>query len=77
MGLDEIVSIFVNNGIGVACIVYFIFRDYKFMTTLNDTLSTLKESVNLIEDYFLKNTDASISQMSDALIRRRTDLKGM
>ena len=77
MGLDEIVSIFVNNGIGVACIVYFIFRDYKFMTTLNDTLSTLKESVNLIEDYFLKNTDASIGQMSDALIRRRTDLKGM
>ena len=72
MGIDEIVNIFVNNGIGVACIVYFIFRDYKFMTTLNDTLSTLKESVNLIEDYFLKNANSS-----DGLINRRTDLKGM
>lgn len=72
MTIDEIVNIFVNNGIGVACIVYFIFRDYKFMTTLNDTLSTLKESVNLIEDYFLKNANSS-----DGLINRRADLKGM
>lgn len=75
MTIDEIVNIFVNNGIGVACIVYFIFRDYKFMTTLNETMTTLKESVNLIEDYFLKN--GSIDTASDALIRRRTDLKGM
>lgn len=75
MTIDEIVNIFVNNGIGVACIVYFIFRDYKFMTTLNETMTTLKESVNLIEDYFLKN--GSIDSTSDALIRRRTDLKGM
>lgn len=72
MTIDEIVNIFVNNGIGVACIVYFIFRDYKFMTTLNETLSTLKESVNLIEDYFLKNANTT-----DTLISRRTDLKGM
>lgn len=72
MTIDEIVNIFVNNGIGVACIVYFIFRDYKFMTTLNETLSTLKESVNLIEDYFLKNGNSS-----DGLINRRADLKGM
>lgn len=72
MTIDEIVNIFVNNGIGVACIVYFIFRDYKFMTTLNETMTTLKESVNLIEDYFLKNANTT-----DTLISRRTDLKGM
>lgn len=72
MTIDEIVNIFVNNGIGVACIVYFIFRDYKFMTTLNETMTTLKESVNLIEDYFLKNANTT-----DTLMSRRTDLKGM
>lgn len=72
MTIDEIVNIFVNNGIGVACIVYFIFRDYKFMTTLNETMTTLKESVNLIEDYFLKNANSS-----DGLINHRADLKGM
>lgn len=53
MEFKEIVDLVVSNGIGVACIVYFMFRDYKFMGTMQKTLDSLNESVNLIEKYFM------------------------
>lgn len=52
--MDDIINLIVSNGIGVACIVYFMFRDYKFMATLQDTLSTLKDTTNLIKDFLLE-----------------------
>ena len=54
MDINGIVTLVVNNGIGVACIIYFIYRDNKFMNTLNDTLSSLRDSVNLIQKYFIE-----------------------
>jgi hypothetical protein len=54
MSLEDMISLFVNNGIGVVCIAYFIVRDYKFMNTLNATLKSLEDSVKLIQDYFIK-----------------------
>ena len=33
--MENIIDLIVNNGIGVACIVYFMIRDYKFMQTLH------------------------------------------
>ena len=53
MDLNEITNLFVNNGIGIACIIYFCVRDWKFMDSLTDTLSTLKDSVTLIQQYFI------------------------
>lgn len=41
MAMDDFVSLVVNNGIGVACIIYFMFRDYHFMQKLTDTLASL------------------------------------
>ena len=54
MNIEQILSLVVNNGIGVACIVYFIVRDYKFMNTLTDTLQTLRDSTQLIQEHFIK-----------------------
>lgn len=54
MELKEIVDLVVSNGIGVACIVYFMFRDYKFMGAMQKALDSLNESVNLIEKYFME-----------------------
>lgn len=42
MDFNDIISLLTNNGIGIACIVYFLFRDYKFMNTLIATLTTIK-----------------------------------
>lgn len=54
MEFKEIVDLIVSNGIGVACIVYFMFRDYKFMGAMQKALDSLNESVNLIEKYFME-----------------------
>lgn len=52
--MEDIVNVLVNNGIGVAVIAYFIFRDYSFNKQLNDTLKSLEDSVELIKEYFLE-----------------------
>lgn len=53
--MSDIVDLIVSNGIGVACIVYFMLRDYKFMDTMQKTLDSLNESVTLIEKYFIES----------------------
>ena len=45
MELSDLVSIFVNNGVAVAVIVYFMFRDIKFMSQLTTSIQELKDCV--------------------------------
>lgn len=52
--MSELVDLVVSNGIGVACIVYFMFRDYKFMASLQDTLSSLRDATKLIQDFLIE-----------------------
>lgn len=47
--MQEIVNLFVNNGTAIAVIVYFIYRDNKFMSTLNVTLTQLVDVTNTIK----------------------------
>lgn len=49
MGIDDILSMVVNNGVGVTCIVYFMFRDYHFMQKLTDTLASLTAALNELQ----------------------------
>lgn len=56
--MSDIIDMAISNGIGVACIVYFMFRDYKFMDTMQKTLDSLNESVTLIEKYFIESKRA-------------------
>lgn len=57
MIMNDIIDLVISNGIGVACIVYFMFRDYKFMDTMQKTLNSLNESVSLIEKYFIEDRE--------------------
>lgn len=50
MPMDQIVQMLVNNGTAVAVIAYFMYRDYKFMDTLQSTLTTLVDTVNVLKD---------------------------
>lgn len=54
MSLEDIVSMFVNNGVSVAIIVYFCFRDYKFLGNLEKTLATLQKTIECVEAYHCK-----------------------
>lgn len=51
--IEAIISIIMNNGVAVALLAYFVYRDNKFMNSLDVTLKTLQTSVdsltNLIE----------------------------
>lgn len=54
MEFQEIINLLVSNGIGVCCIVYFMFRDYKFMSTLQTSLTQLNDTISLIKDLISK-----------------------
>lgn len=53
MEFGEILNVILNTGTSVAVIGYFMYRDFKFMKTLEDTLTTLRDSVDLIKNYFI------------------------
>jgi len=51
--IEPFVNMCVNNGVAIVVVVYFLFRDWKFhdnlqvtLTTLIETVDTLKELVN-------------------------------
>lgn len=50
MELKEIVNMIQNTGVTIVIIGYFIFRDYKFMGTLKDTLTTLVNTVSTLKE---------------------------
>lgn len=50
MEMKELVNMIQNTGVTVVILGYFIFRDYKFMGTLKDTLTTLVNTVNTLKE---------------------------
>ncbi|MCQ2053069.1 MAG: hypothetical protein MJZ03_03955 [archaeon] len=44
-----------NNGIAIAVIVYFCFRDWKFMSSLQSTLTTLVDAVRALKEITSKS----------------------
>lgn len=52
MDMEQLANLILNDGIAIAVVGYFMFRDYKFMqqlqtvlVTLVDTVAALKETV--------------------------------
>ena len=50
MELQELSNILLNSGVTVAVLVYFIWRDYKFMDTLKTTLVSLINTTDSLRD---------------------------
>lgn len=50
MEMKELVNMIQNTGVTIVIIGYFIFRDYKFMGTLKDTLTTLVNTVSTLKE---------------------------
>ena len=50
MELQELSNILLNSGVTVAVLVYFIWRDYKFMDTLKTTLVSLINTTDSLKD---------------------------
>ena len=50
MEMKEIVTLIQNTGVTVVILGYFIYRDYKFMGTLKETLTTLVNTINTLKE---------------------------
>lgn len=47
--IETIINMIVNNGVAIALLSYFVYRDNKFMTTLSTTLDSLQKSVDSVK----------------------------
>ena len=54
MEVTEIVSLIVNNGVAVGLLAYFVYRDNKFMNSLDVTLKSLQTSVESVKQMLEK-----------------------
>lgn len=52
--MEDIIQLFVNNGVAVAVVIFFMWKDIRFMDTIQKTLTSLDESTKLIEKYFIE-----------------------
>ena len=50
MELKEVVDIIVNNGVALAVLGYFIFRDYKYITQLTQAIAVLQTTITAVKD---------------------------
>ena len=48
--MEDVVNLLVNNGVAVAVILYFMYRDYRFQESLQKTLQTLIDTVDTLKD---------------------------
>lgn len=61
MEFKEIVNIIVNNGVALAVLGYFIFRDYKYITQLTQAIAVLQTTITAVKE----TLDAFISKGDD------------
>lgn len=55
--MKELADLIVNNGIAIVDVAFFMYRDIKFMTTLQRTLTTLVDTVDGLKDIVKKGED--------------------
>lgn len=58
IALSDIISLFVNNGVAVAVIIYFMIRDYKFISGLSKSIQELIDSVKSFESTIKGRSDS-------------------
>ena len=50
MTITDIVNLFVNNGVAIAVIIYFMFRDYKFNQQIVELMTAIKSLLEMKGD---------------------------
>lgn len=50
MEMSEIANIILNSGVAVVVIAFFMYRDIKFMSQLQTTLTTLVDTVDTLKE---------------------------
>jgi hypothetical protein len=55
MNINDVVTLIVNNGVAVGLLSYFVYRDNKFMNSLDVTLKALQMSVDSVKSILDKS----------------------
>ena len=50
MDMESIVNMILNSSVSIIVIAYFMYRDFKFMVQLQQTLQTLVDTVDCLKD---------------------------
>lgn len=48
--MEEIINAIINNGVAIGVLIYFIYRDSTFMTTLTKSLQELTDTIKSLQD---------------------------
>ena len=56
MSVEQVISVITNNGVSIGLLLYFVYRDNKFMNTLNTTLTTLRNTTESIKKMLSDNS---------------------
>lgn len=51
--MDDIVNLILNSSVTIVIVAYFIYRDNKFMSSLQSTLTTLVDTVDTLKDMII------------------------
>ena len=54
MEFKEMITLLQNTGVTIVVVAYFMMRDYKFMSTLQEALTTLIQTVDTLKDMMEK-----------------------
>lgn len=65
MEIESIISAIINNGVAVGLLSYFVYRDNKFMSSLDVTLKTLQTSVDSVRDLLEKQKEKKRGEEDD------------
>ena len=60
MEMDTLVTTILNSSVSVAVIAYFMYRDYKFLSTLEKTLQSLVNTVDTLKDIIAHKTTVDV-----------------
>lgn len=55
MEMEAIVNMILNSSVSIIVIAYFMYRDFKFMVQLQQTLQTLVDTVDCLKDVISNN----------------------
>lgn len=47
--MDEIINAIINNGVAIGVLIYFIYRDNTFTTSLTKTLQELTDTIKQLQ----------------------------
>ena len=60
MEMETLVTTILNSSVSVAVIAYFMYRDYKFLSTLEKTLQSLVTTVDTLKDIIAHRTTTDV-----------------